>query len=154
MIEIKLTTDRNYIKTILLNPDITKHMRDDSVPEDLGESFVSGLERLGGFFLKVLQDGKGCGLYWLRPTQEGYEAHTALLTSCRGKDAIKATRMAIKWVFENTETPVISSFAWSDSPAVSWFCRAVGMSPDKTEPWPNTRSGKPVDITYFKINRI
>lgn len=154
MIEIKLTTDMELVKSIFLHPTILERMSDDSVPKDISGVFMDGLRKVGGFYLKVIMDGAVCGLFWLRPTQEGLEAHTALLPSCRGKDAVKAARMAIKWVFDHTETPLISSYAWSDSPAVAWFCRAVGMSPFRTEPWPNTRNGKPVDITYFKINRI
>ncbi len=153
MITIKLTTDKSYIESIFLNPDITNQMRDDASKDITAEQFMLGLQILGGFYLKVIKDGVDAGLFWLRPLQDGLEAHTALLPSCRGKDAVKATRMAIKWVLDNTETPYISSYAFSDSPAISWFCRAVGMAPFKTEPWTSTRNGKPVDITYFKINR-
>ena len=154
MIYIKLTTDKVYIESIFMNPDITNQMRDDASKDLTGEHIMLGLEKLGGFFLKVIKDGTDAGLFWLRPLHDGFEAHTALLPSCRGKDAVKATRMAIAWVFEHTEIPYISSYAFSDSPSVSWFCRAVGMEPVKTEPWSSTRNGKPVDITYFKINRI
>ncbi len=153
MISLKLTTDKEYIKSIFLNPDITNQMRDDASRDLTGGEFMLGYQILGGFCLKVIKDGADAGLFWLRPLHDGFEAHTALLPLCRGKDAVKAARMAIKWVLDNTETPYISSYAFSDSPSVSWFCRAVGMEPVKTESWSSTRNGKPVSITYFKINR-
>lgn len=155
MITVEPTTNELYIQSVFLNPSIYADMRDDSAPTDPTEliSLMPSMTSIPGFFLRAFVDGIPAGCWWLIWKGDKVEAHTALMANCRGKRAIQATRMAIQWVFDNTKASAITSYAWSDSPAVAWFCRAVGMSQRETKPWPTTRSGKPVDITYFEIGR-
>lgn len=153
-IVIEQTTDEAYIKSVFLNPTIYQQMKDDSCPAEPAMLGGVDLKAIPGFFLKAIMDGNPVGCFWLIWKGESVEAHTALLPACRGRAAIMATRMAIAWVFEHTGAKAITSYAWSDSPAVAWFCRAVGMALDRTEKWPATRDGSPVDINYFKIGRI
>lgn len=152
-ITVEKTTDESYIKSVLLNPSIYQQMKDDSCPAE--PEVLGGLDvkAVPGFFLKAAVDGAGAGLWWLIWKGDSVEAHTALLDNCRGRSAIRATKMAIRWVFENTGAKAITSYAWSDSPAVSWFCRAVGMHETGIEGWPATRNGSSVNITHFIINR-
>ncbi len=152
-ITVEQTTDEAYIKSVFLNPIIYAEMKDDSCPMEPQMLGGVDLRAIPGFFLKVLVDGVPAGAYWLIWKGESVEAHTALLQNCRGRAAINATRIAIQWVFEHTGAKAITSYAWSDSPLASWLCRAVGMSHDRTEPWPATRNGVPVEIAYFKIGR-
>lgn len=151
-IAIERTTDEAYIKSVLLNPTIYAGIKDDSCPMDSKDLPHGYAFRIPGFFLRLLLDSKPAGVFWLIWKGESVEAHT-LLDGCRGRAAIDATRQAITWVFANTSAKAITSYAWSDSPAVAWFCRAVGMEMDRTEPWPTTRSGKSVDISHFTISR-
>lgn len=109
------------------------------------------IKSIPGFFLRVLVDGMNAGCYWLIWKGTAVEAHTALLENCRGRKAITATKAAIAWVFGHTSATEIRSYAWSDAPAVAWFCRAVGLRHDRTEPWHATRGGKPVDIMWFNL---
>jgi hypothetical protein len=153
MITVEPTTDIAYIKNVLFNPTIYKDMKDDSCPENPAELMDRDLMSKPGIFLKVMVDGIAAGCFWLIWKGALLEAHTALLENCRGKKAIVAARKAQKWVFSNTIAESVTSFAWSDSPAVAWFCRAVGMKPGTTERWPNTRNGQSVDITHYSINR-
>ncbi len=152
-ITVEKTEDEIYIKSVFLNPTIYAEMKDDSCPESPTMLGGVDLKAIPGFFLRVLMGGNPVGCFWLIWKGESVEAHTALLPVCRGKNAISATRKAIAWVFANTGAKAITSYAWSDSPAVAWFCRAVGMNLTHTEVWPNTRNGRTVDIAYFKINR-
>lgn len=151
-ITVDKTTDESYIKSVFLNPAIYQDMKDDSCPE---LAALAGADIMGvpGFFLRALVDGVPAGVWWLIWKGDTVEAHTALLDNCRGRTAIRATRLAMEWVWRNTGAKAITSYAWSDCPAVSWFCRAVGMGEDRTEHWPATRNGHAVDITYFKIRR-
>ncbi len=71
MISLKLTTDKEYIKSIFLNPDITNQMRDDASRDLTGDEFMLGYQILGGFCLKVIKDGADAGLFWLRPLHDG-----------------------------------------------------------------------------------
>lgn len=152
-ITVEPTADEQYIKSVFLNPIIYDQMRDDSCPI-LGEDLATArIMDVPGFFLRVLMGGLSVGCFWLIKKGSGYEAHTALLPPCRGRSAVVAARKAIQWVFEHTGASEITSYAWSDSPAVRWFCRAAGLSERDTRPWPNTRGGNPVDITYYGISR-
>lgn len=154
-VTVEPTTDEPYIQSVFLNQEIYNEMRDDSCPVD--SAILSGnmpvVKSIPGFFLSAIVDGIPAGCWWLIWKGRKVEAHTALLENCRGRKAIVATRMAIKWVFDNTSAEAITSYAWSDSPAVAWFCRAVGMTSRHTEKWPSLRKGKPVDITWFEIGR-
>lgn len=152
-ITVEPTTDVPYIKSVFLNPTIYDQMRDDSCPADPASLHDTDILSIPGFFLRALVDGVPCGVWWLIWKGDRVEAHTALTDKCRGRDAITATKQAIAWVFGHTEAEAITSYAWSDSPAVAWFCRAVGMSKNETKAWPSTRSGKPVSITYYAVNR-
>lgn len=153
VITVDQTKDESYIKSVFLNPAIYQDMKDDSCPAE--PSLLAGVDikSVPGFFLRALVDGKPAGVWWLIWKGDTVEAHTALLGECRGRRAIAATKLAIEWVWKNTGARAITSYAWSDSPSVAWFCRAVGMLPTETRPWPSTRSGHAVDITYFNINR-
>lgn len=152
-ITVEQTKDEFYIKSVFLNPTIYSQMKDDSCP--VSPMILQGVDikAIPGFFLRALVDGKPAGVWWLIWKGDSVEAHTALLENCRGRDAIEATKRAIAWVWNNTQAKAITSYAWSDSPAVNWFCRAVGMKAGETKAWPNTRNGRAVDITYFAINR-
>lgn len=152
-IEVEIITDEEYIKSVFLNPTIYAQMKDDSCPVDPRDLIARNIMSVPGFFLCAIIDGVRSGAWWLIWRGEKVEAHTALLDNCRGKIAVEATRAAIAWVFGNTKASAIRSYAWSDSPAVKWFCRAVGMSKKETESWPATRAGKPVDIAYYEISR-
>jgi hypothetical protein len=153
MITVEPTTDETYIKSVFLNPKIYAEMKDDASPLDPDSLADRDIMAIPGFFLRALVDGEPAGVWWLIWKGDVVEAHTALLDNCRGARAVKATRVAIRWVFENTGARAIASYAWSDAPAVSWFCRAVGMSPGERAPWPATRNGRAVDIQWFNINR-
>lgn len=152
-ITIERTIDETYIKSVLLNPSIYGAMCDDTSPKDPADLLGADIKAVPGFFLRALIDNVPCGVFWAIWKGNHIEAHTALLENCRGTRAIKATKAAFRWVFSNTDAAAVDSYAWSDCPSVKWFCRAVGLREGRTEKWPNTRKGKPVDITYFSIER-
>lgn len=151
-ITIEQTTDYTYIKSVFLRPAIYAQMSDDASPAP-DELRMEAIKSIPCFFLRPVIDGVPSGAWWLVWKGDRLEGHTALLPSCRGSTAIRATRMALDWIWKNTGAKSVTSYAWSDSPAVAWFCRACGLSVDRKEAWPNTRGGRIVDITYFTINR-
>ncbi len=153
-VSIERTEDAEWALSMFLNRDIYEAMRDDACPDDPAKLMGTKIDLPGGIFLKAnLEDGAPCGVFWLLPREGGYEAHTALLPTCRGAMAVCAAKEAIRWVFDNTDAREITSYAWSDTPQVKWFCRSVGMTARNTTDWPNTRSGRPVKITYYGIRR-
>lgn len=153
VITVEPTTDELYIKSVFLNPTIYAEMKDDSCPAEPTVLSATDIKSIPGVFLRVLLGGNPVGVFWLIWKGTVLEAHTALLPACRGRRAIDATRAAMRWVWEHTKASAVTSYAWSDSPAVDWFCRAVGMEETETKPWHATRNGHSVDITHFNINR-
>lgn len=152
-ITVEPTTDETYIKSVFLNPEIYAQMKDDSCPADPVMLAGVDVRAIPGFFLKALVNGIDAGVFWFIWKDRSLEVHTALLGNCRGSRALKAARAARDWVFGHTEAEAVTSYAWSDSPSVAWFCRAMGMEKTRTEPWRATRGGRPVDITYYSIGR-
>ncbi len=152
-ITVEQTTDEAYIKSVFLNPTIYAEMRDDLCPAEAKDLPHHYAFEISGFFLRVFVDAVPAGFFWLVWKGDEVEAHTALLENCRGRAAINATKIAIDWVFKNTPAKAITSYAWSDAPLASWLCRMVGMACDRTEPWPNPRNGKPVNISYYALKR-
>lgn len=126
-------------------------MGDDINSEVSISQIMTAINTIDGFFLKVSVDGLPAGLYWLIRSGDGVEAHTALLENCRGRNAVSATKMAIKWVFENEGSKFIKSYAFSDSPQVKWLCRLVGMREIGDSPYPNKRMGLPVSLKNYII---
>jgi hypothetical protein len=153
VIAIEKTTDEQFIKSVFLNPEIYAGMKDDRCPDE--PVFLSSVDMkaLPGFFLRATVDGVVAGCYWLMWKGRDLEAHTALLPHCRGGVALAVTREALRFVFANTECGRVISYAWSDCPAVKWFCRKVGMTELLTCSYPNTRKGQMVDVTYYSISR-
>lgn len=152
-ITVEPTTNEPFIKSVFLNPTIYAEMKDDSCPSE--PTMLSGVDirAIPGFFLRVLVDGIAGGVFWFIWKGDSVEVHTALLENCRGSRAIRAARLARDWVFGNTSAKAVTSYAWSDAPAVAWFCRAMGMKRTRTEPWPATRGGKAVEMGYYTLNR-
>lgn len=153
MIRVEHTTDEAYILSVFLNPKIYAEMRDDSCPAEPTILGNRNLKSIPGFFLRVFVSDVPAGAFWLVWKGAILEAHTALLENCRGRDAIRAARLAMRAVFSETLAPAVSSYAFSDSPRVQWFCRAVGMRETGREPHLHTRSGRPVDVIHYDIAR-
>ena len=152
-ITVEPTTDEGYIKSVFLNPAIYLPMTDDSCPKEPGSLMDAPIMEVPGFFMKALVGGVPAGVWWFIWKGNKVEAHTALAENCRGRRAIIATKKVIEWVFGNTPAEAITSYAFSDSPAVGWFCRAVGLRATSTEVWPTTRNGNSVDVTHYEIQK-
>lgn len=155
MIQVEPTIDAQYIESVFTNPLIYSATKDDVAPktaEGLGD-FMPKVMAVPGFFLKVIKDGVPAGMFWLIWKDKAVEAHTMLLENCRGSSAIRATKAAIRWVFDNTPAEAINSYAFSDTPEVNWFCRAVGLKPISVSDYPNTRNGQRVLIHNYSIAR-
>ncbi len=153
MIRVEPTTDESYILSVFLNPKVYAEMRDDSCPAQPGALHNRDIKSIPGFFLRVFVGETPAGVFWLVWKNAALEAHTALLENCRGRDAIRAARLAMRYVFSNTNVPAVSSYAWSDAPQVQWFCRAVGMRETGRISHPHTRSGHPVSVINYAISR-
>jgi hypothetical protein len=81
------------------------------------------------------------------------EAHTMLTDRCRGSNALEAGKMAIEWIWANTNFTEVTSFTFSDRPQISWYMRMLGLVKTSDEDWPNTRDGKPVKVLRYSISK-
>ena len=97
-------------------------------------------EKLGGYFLVI-------------PLRGVYEAHTMLLDNCRGQNAIRAGRAAVKWFFEHRDAALVRSYAREDHPEVSFFARACGFTAIGFEPKDVLVHGKPVRTEILELRR-
>lgn len=155
MITVEQTEDNTLIHQAFMDPDNFKAMRDDSCPPDPSgyDDPVGKMRLLPSIFLKAVVDGKFGGVWWLVRQGTVIDVHTALMQNCRGRKAVEAAKKGIQWVWDHTDATEIRSYAWSDSPAVAWFCRIMGLKPVETKPWQATRDGRPVNITWFSLKR-
>jgi len=154
MITVEPTTDIAFIDAVMHDPSVLPGLVDDSVQDPLSISVGAVLKIIKGIFLKISEDGVGRGWVWLIDKgQKIYEAHTALLATLRGSRAVKAVKMCARWLFEHTDAEEIQSYAWSDAPQTLLFAKWVGLKPYRTEPYPMTRHGKEVSITWLAVSR-
>lgn len=150
MISIEPTTDTSYMQAVISDPRVYNDTKDDSLPVVPAIVDFDSLLEAGVVFLKALRDGIEAGLFMFVPKGQGvYEAHTILLPNCRGAAAIKAARAAVNWMFSRTICREVRSYAFSDTPAVQWFAKAVGLHEISRQPHSATRSGQPVEMIYY-----
>ncbi len=150
MITVEPTTDTDYMQEVISNPKVYQDTKDDSLPPSPAFVDFQGLMEAGVVFLKAIRDGISAGIFMFVPKGRGvYEAHTILLPNCRGSAAIKAARAAVSWMFGRTICREVRSYSFSDTPAVQWFAKAVGLHEISRQPHPSTRGGKPVEMIYY-----
>jgi hypothetical protein len=152
MISVERTYDVALLDSIIRNPSIYAGMCDDKCPKSA--ALVSVGAMVDAFvFILVRNDNDPCGCFIYEPHGRTFAVHTALLPTCRGRNAINAAILSLDWVFNRTECEKVTSYAFSDSPQVAWFARVVGLEDVGQEDYPNTRDGKPVTITKFEITK-
>lgn len=157
MIKVQRTFDAHLIDAMIRLPYIWSEITDDSCPKDPGVLDIPFIAR-ECINLSVVHENEfglqPLGVFVLIPKDPTtLEAHTMLSESCRGARAVEAGRKAIQWIWENTPYTTISSFTWSDRPQVAWYMRVLGFKKDKVEDWPNTRSGKQIQIYRYSISK-
>lgn len=101
------------------------------------------------FVIQVTESGVPRGI-WLFI---GTETHTLLSPELRGARALRATREAIQWVWENTGLPRITSYFYSHRPDVKLFVRLLGFSTLDTVDEGYHVKGKPVIRTNVQLLR-
>jgi hypothetical protein len=152
MLTVNPTTDVDYIDSIMHHPEVMPGLVDDFLDNPSMESSGPALAKFHNVVLRVDDGGTGQGWIWfLDRGNRSWEAHTALLPCCRGAKAVRAAKLCVRWMFDHEDCDEVVSYAWSDSPKVLLFARWVGLAPFKTEPYPATRNGKKVDITWMSV---
>lgn len=152
MITLVPTNDIEFVHEIMRNPDVYPNIRDDSNPENPNDFDASEYIKRS-VCLKVLMDSHPVGVFVFYVTGFKYEAHTLLTGFCRGNDAINACKLAMEWIFDNTDCKEITSYSFSDRPSVIWMAKKVGLKETKRTLHPYTRNHLPVGVINFSILR-
>ena len=77
--------------------------------------------------LLVSNDTEPVGCFLLDQKEPGvFEVHTMLLTACRGKSAIEAGKMAMKFAFSLVDVKKLVSYCPTNLPEVYLFARMCG----------------------------
>jgi hypothetical protein len=82
-----------------------------------------------------------------------FELHTLFLPSLRGGRAMRAGREVLRWLWENTEAPVLRSYFYSHQPHVGRFARLMGFIPKASNQPPLHVNGEAVYRTDLILNR-
>lgn len=151
MITVERTDAIDLLREMVADPSVYRSMADDASPA--AEALpLDRLQGIGARLYNVLKDGLGVGVFVLFPKpDDAWEAHTVLGPKCRGKDAVVAARLFLQRAFADG-AKLITSYAFSDAPAVKWFCRVMGLRETGSAEHANTRNGQPVRVHFYAIS--
>lgn len=115
--------DVDLIKSILIQPGIWEHCTDDSAPSQ--EDFTP-IEHPLAFHIVPYEEDTPLGVFFIHQNNAIlWEIHVSLLPICRGKDAERAAKLAIQWVFDNT--PCLKLMTWIPTSNAHAVCLAANI---------------------------
>jgi hypothetical protein len=93
----------------------------------------------------------GC-IVFIRDEPGIYEVHTNFLPEYRGRNALRASRAAYRWMFTRTDCMILQTRVPAPNVAADLFCRLVGATKDFVRPkvWP-TVNGM-VDLAFWTLH--
>lgn len=97
----------------------------------------------------LMADGGGIIFCWHEPGI--YEVHTSFLETHRGRNALKASLAAYRWMFTHTDCMTLLTRVPSNNPSAENFCKIVGATREfeRKAAWP-TNEGR-VDISFWSL---
>ena len=144
---INRTFDANLIDGILNHKSIKPHIGDDSTTsKDIYYPIKDHLIYLTTECKSLLFVGFPVNSYTL-------DAHTAVLPELRGKQAVKAGKAAIDWVFNNTKYIKIVGATPSDNKLAMRFNRLIGLNREGVCKESIVRGGRLIDRIYYGVER-
>jgi len=117
--------DRNRINEILGHDSVWPWISDDNTPKNVRYT-------LGQYFMEepgtVVLHPNEYSVFIFRPVNSvTYEAHTNILPSGRGVEAIGAGKGALKWMFKNTPCQKVITWVPVFNRMASIFARMCGL---------------------------
>ena len=151
MIRIERTRAPHLVKQILTHPSIWPHIGDDSTekPDDFEPRMGPDVYRLVGY------DEAGIGaLFDFYPyTGLMFEGHVATLPHWRGRKALEAGRLALDWIWRNTERRKVMTMIAGDLPAARWYVGRLGFKKVGVLTGAIQRNGAVLDMHIFGKDR-
>lgn len=99
----------------------------------------------------VLLMAEGGGIVFCHHDPGTYEVHTTFLPEHRGRNAIRASLEAYRWMFTRTDCMALLTRVPALNPAAEKFCKIVGATKEfeRKAVWP-TKDG-PVDMSFWSL---
>lgn len=117
---------------------------------------IPGLEKIDATDLlanpsNVLLMANGGGIMFCQSEPGIYEVHTNFLPEYRGRNAIKVSQDAYKWMFDHTDCMVLQTRVPAFNKAADLFCKIVGATKEfeRKAVWP-TKNGD-VDMSFWSL---
>lgn len=127
MMTIARTWDAVLVEMLMKHPDVFPFIGHDGAEiPDLSRIFVNK----AAIALKVLDDGRFCGMFMLMSHAGIVSLHTMLLSTCRGRKAREAAEALRTWLLEETQIREIHTFYYSNRPHVGMFAKSFGFAED------------------------
>jgi hypothetical protein len=144
---IERTFSIDVINAVLKHPSVKKCIGDD-FSGDVEYPIVDNI-----YYLAVYDEGLA-GMFVVYPLNAiTYDAHSAILPQCYGEKAKVAGKLAISWVFENTDalkingsTPVYNKLALK-------YSKEIGFEQEGLNKNSIMKDGKLHDQVYFGLER-
>lgn len=121
---IRRSFDASEINPILNDPSVFEAIKLPGMERDLD---VSPILRNTN---NVLLMGQGGGIIFAQQEPGIYEVHTSFLEKHRGRNAIKSSLEAYRWMFTHTDCMILQTKVPEFNKAADKFCRIVGAIKD------------------------
>jgi hypothetical protein len=133
-------------------PDIWERISDDTSPRINEISFESRVADDRNKFLLVLLNGTVAGFFSILNMTPGvYEVHTVLLDSCHGSLAVTAVKMAMDWMYANTNALMLTTFCPDYLPQALTMALACGGKKLGYVPNVIMKNGLPYGVTQVYL---
>jgi hypothetical protein len=149
---IRLTKkDIDIANKILTDEAVFEMICDDGMTEDFKSEFVTSYLEHPGIF--VLHPNQWTIFIFSPRNLIMYEAHTAILPAGRGRDAIKAGRDSIEYMFTQTTCQKVISLVPFFNPMAGMFARWCKLTREGTIPDSFLKNGELYDQTIYGISK-
>lgn len=129
-IEVRFSSDWQFFKRVCFSEEAKRGWNDTMLkmqPSQITSRLRDGFNRRDAVTIEVLKNGEKVGMFWFQCVSPGvFEVHTTMLRACRGRDAIRAGRMAIKMMFERG-VEKLTSYCPACIPEAMVFAKMCGF---------------------------
>lgn len=142
---IRRSFDAAEINVVLNDPSVFEAIKLPGMSPDIDVSAVLHNPA------NVLLMAEGGGIIFAQQEPGIYEVHTSFLEHHRGRNAIRASQEAYRWMFTHTDCMILQTKVPAFNKAADSFCRLVGAIKDfeRRNVW-LTDAG-PVDMSYWTL---
>lgn len=142
---IRRSFDPSEINPILNHPSVFEAIKLPGMKPDIDVSPIVLNTN------NVLLMGEGGGILFSQQEPGIYDVHTSFLEKCRGRNAIRASLDAYRWMFTHTDCMILQTKVPAFNKAAAKFCKIVGATKEfeRKATW-LTESGA-VDMSYWTL---